>query len=272
MARSNRKSNEESEPTSTSDSRVISLLQSLESRLNGIDLKLNKLEAIDIKLGVVEAKYNELKPIVDSNQAAVKTLQAQTDSIKAKQDELDGLISEVRKSQILSEYNSRQYNILIRNMAEFKVNEDKTKTLEYVMMVLNNILKVPNATNIVIKDCHRLPSSKGRRPIIFKLNSMFDKQRIWNCIFKLNEYNDTKDPDNKLYIEMNHLPSKLQKDKKSLLDNFRTAHKEGKVTKWFFDKKSAEYCLKIGHRVLKPKTNIDDPNVVVDPQNELNAE
>ena len=267
MARGNRRRSNEEESTSTSDGRVVSLLESMETRLNGIDMKLNKLESIDVKLGVVEAKYNELKPVVDSNQAAVKFLQVQTDSLKAKHEELDGVLSEVRKTQILSDYNSRQYNILIRNMTEFEAKEDMKKTLEYVRMVLNNVLKVPDANNIVIRDCHRLPSSKGRRPIIFKLNSMFDKQRIWNCIFKLQEYNEGQDDNNKLYIEMNHLPSKLQNDKKSLLNDFRTARNEGKVTKWFFDKKSAEYCLKIDHRVVKPKCNIVGSSFVV-PQNE----
>ena len=87
------------------------------------------------------------------------------------------------------------------------------------MNVVNNVLEIPDAREFIIKDCHRLPASKGRRPLIFKLNSMLDKQKIWDHIAKLKSYNQHRDENTAIFIEMNHLPRKLHKDKQSLLNN-----------------------------------------------------
>ena len=71
-----------------------------------------------------------------------------------------------------------------------------------------------------------LPGGKpNRRPLILKFSSMFDKQKLWDNIDKVIAYNAVRDEEQKVYVEMHHLPNKLRLDKMSLLDDFKNKSK-----------------------------------------------
>ena len=69
------------------------------------------------------------------------------------------------------------------------------------------------------------------RPIIIKLTNVFDKQLVFKKLRHLREYNETLNlkPKNPGYVYvMEHLPHKLQTQKKRLIPIFRKAREDGK--------------------------------------------
>ena len=98
--------------------------------------------------------------------------------------------------------------------------------------------------------------------------SIFDKNTIWAHIKNLNDYNKEKHEDDKVLIQMNHLPKKLKEDKASLLEDYKKARTDGKNPKWRFIKDKGEYCYMINKTVFHPKkdnfTKISDNDDIND--------
>ena len=84
---------------------------------------------------------------------------------------------------------------------------------------------------------------------------MFDKQKLWDNIDKVAAYNAVRDDEQKIYVEMHHLPDKLRRDKKSLLEDFKKAKLDDKFPKWKFVKSTGEYCYYIGKVCYEPTNN-----------------
>lgn len=167
--------------------------------------------------------------------------------------------SALKKHQIQSlvnEYNSKEYNIIIYNIPGIGKTEKRLTSYKKVVDTLQNVLQLQDADSINIRNCHRLPGTHGKRlPLIFKVSTMFEKDKIWDHIQNIKTYNDTREDDDKVFIDMVHLPKKLKADKLSLYDDYKTARDDGKRPKWRFDKKSGEYCYVIDKTYFRPKIN-----------------
>ena len=132
-------------------------------------------------------------------------------------------------SQVGSKFSSMRFNIIIRNHPQQTTNAWETKEdyVKIVRNVLKNVLKVPRSDSIVIADTHRLPSNKGRRPWIFKLTSLVDKGKIWDCVANIKDYNAQQIDTEKLKIDMVHLLEKLSQDKSDLWKGYWEAKDAG---------------------------------------------
>ena len=119
--------------------------------------------------------------------------------------------------------------------------------------LLYDILKIEG--NIMISDAHRLPksnTSKRHRPLIFKLSRILDKRKIAESLPKLKIYNKDQFYGNRIFIDLDHLPSKWKQDRYSLKKEFKTAW-EAKLKPTFKpDRKTGEYCLHVGNRIIRP--------------------
>ena len=127
-------------------------LDAIERKVDGIDVKVTnmdiKVTALDTKVGQMDTRVNKVE--VQSNRQASRIEQLQ---LAARKSEI---------AQIISEENSRKYNISIGNVHMKKEYEDKETSIENVQSILNTVLKIPDAHKIIICDAHRLPTRKQR--------------------------------------------------------------------------------------------------------------
>ena len=56
---------------------------------------------------------------------------------------------------------------------------------------------------------------------------------------------------------MNHLPAKLVHDKISLKPRYKNLKDDNKEPKWYYDKKTVEYCIRVGETIYRPVDNFD---------------
>ena len=164
-------------------------------------------------------------------------------------------------SAVKSQYKSMAFNVIAynaeENLDEGETWEKSTVSIERSYEILETVFGITNArTDIHIVTAHRLPSSKpGRKPRIFKLACMSDKEVLWANIKHVKTYNDSVGANSKVHIQMIQLPSKLAHDKASLQADFDTAHQNNMGPKWRYLKNSGVYCFVIGSTFHKPKVD-----------------
>ena len=86
---------------------------------------------------------------------------------------------------------------------------------------------------------------------------MIHKQLIWDNLSVLTSYNAIQSPEKRVYIDMNHLPVKLVRDKMSLKPRYKALKDDNKPPKWYYDKSTVEYCIKSGDSIIRPVNNFD---------------
>ena len=95
----------------------------------------------------------------------------------------------------------------------------------------------------------------GIASLILKLARISDKRKIAESLHKLKCYKEQADG-NRIFIELDHLPSKWKQEKYSLKDEFKEA-REAKLKPTFKpDRKTGEYCLHVGYRIIRPKPKL----------------
>ena len=177
-------------------------------------------------------------------------------SEKKNLEKTDNALKKHQIQSLVNEYNSKEYNIILYNIPGIGKTEKRLTSKKKVVETLQNALLLNEADSINIRNCHRLPGTHGKRlPLIFKVSTMFEKDLIWDHIANLKTYNNTRQDDDKIFVDMNHLPKKLKADKLSLLTDYKTARNDDKNPKWRFDKKTGEYCYVIDNKYYRPKTN-----------------
>ena len=230
--------------------------------------KLEKLDVISAKIDAVDLKVTNLDVKVTHLDAKVNDVDRRVTKVEEQSQQHDHEIQRfklaTRKAeiaQIISEANSREYNITIGNMPMTEEYEDKETSVEKVQSVLNTVLNIPDVNKIVIKNAHRLPSKnkEGRKPLIFKLSTQMDKDIIWRHLPALVTYNAGRAFKDKVFIDMNNLPAKLARDRAELLDAYKLARNEGKKPRWRFvkdiNKNMCDYCYVIGSTYYHPKND-----------------
>ena len=235
--------------------------------------KLDKLDEIVKKLDVIDQKVTNVainrsaRSNLDTRQLATETkvqgIETTVNEMKNRLDQAarnqERMMAAIRNAEIQGikrEENGRKYNVVINNIPQLDVNEDRKVSVEHVRKVISDVLKIRGGKNIIIKNAHRIPSSQPVKPIIFKVNTMCDKQLIWDHLSNLNTYNEAQQSDrSKVFIDMNNLPAKLNRDKKSLLEKFKELKRQDKKPKWHYDKNAGECYIKCGGQKFKSKTD-----------------
>ena len=174
---------------------------------------------------------------------------------------LELTLKALRRTQISSvnaEFASMQYNIIVYNMRETLIGtatrEKQADSINHAYYVLEKCFGLPNArSSIPLSTAHRLPATKGRSPLIFKLGKLSDKQTLWDNISHIKSFNNSREEGEKLSIQMEQLPKKLAHDKSSLQEAYDTARDDGLSPKWRFHKKSGQYCYIIDNIYYRPQ-------------------
>ena len=152
------------------------------SKLDKLDDIAKKLEVIDQKVTNVDTRQLKTETKVTQIENDVNDLKQTVTASSSNEVRMMKAIRQAEIQQIKSEENGRKYNVIINNYPQTKLFEDRKDTLEIVRLVLSDVLKIRGSKNMVIKNAYRLPASKGVKPIIFKINTLCDKQLIWDTL------------------------------------------------------------------------------------------
>ena len=212
---------------------------------------------IQTDLSSVKLRQNELISQVDDVDARLESVERDVnegdDCIKNR---LDITMKALRRTQIScinSEYQSMLYNVIVYNMKVTGTREKQADSINNAYYVLENCFNLPNArSTIPLSTAHRLPSTKGRQPLIFKLSKLSDKQILWDNIKQVKVFNNSRPDEEKLSIQMVQLPRKLAHDKSSLQNGYDKAREDELSPKWRFLKKSGQYCYVVNNVYYKP--------------------
>ena len=230
-----------------------------------------RLTAVEKTVNTVVGDVSSLTATVNDNKnAAAESISAidfRVGEIELAVNELKAFKSKSEVAYILGDLYNKRFNILFHGFEDKNQEESMEDRLKNASIILNDILEIPNANDIVIVDTHRLPqtpivkrASRGPskpvcRPVVIKVTTVEDRKRIFDAMqAKYNDINDTKDENEKLYATR-HLPKSMCEQRKNLLSKSKKARKEGKKTEWKIDYVTADYCLYIdGVKVPNPKT------------------
>ena len=113
---------------------------------------------------------------------------------------LELTLKALRRTQISSvnaEFASMQYNVIVYNMRETLIGtatrEKQADSINHAYYVLEKCFGLPNArSSIPLSTAHRLPATKGRSPLIFKLGKLSDKQTLWDNISHIKAFNNSE--------------------------------------------------------------------------------
>ena len=236
---------------------VASITQKLDKKFD--DFKKEIEETVSAQTTTIEKLKEEYDlKLEDSAKQTEEAKQLAADLKK----EVTTLKENVRKNNLITEYHNKKRNIIVGGFPDRNEWEKTEDTRTYVEELLFDILKVPNAHNIDIIACHRLPRkpyeaktraqqlSIKKRPIIFKVAGENAKQAIFNELRKLRAHNDGKARDDRIYVDHS---KEFAEQKKALIDDFKTARKNMKKARWRVNYQTAEYCLYVSGKRVLPK-------------------
>ena len=239
---------------------IMDMLMRNQEKLNTIT---DDISHIKNDISSMKRNHDALSNKVTSIESDVSVLQRDANRLRDVEANMNLTMNAYCRSQISavkSMYNSMQYNVIVRNLQETIIGDDRYEThensVERAYYVLENVFGMADARNIVLATAHRLPSTKaGPKPLIFKLAKLADKQKLWDNIRNVKAYNTTVAVGGKVSVQMIQLPQKLAHDKNSLQNDFDEAYNKGLKPKWRYLRKSGQYCYTIGNTYYKPNTN-----------------
>ena len=221
---------------------AISEITSLKDEMTTVQYDVSTIKS---DYAAVSNKVADVENSMVNTNTAVATLQSQN-VMYAK------AIKSLQIDNVKRDYRSMQFNVILNNVVDNQDESDE-ECLQLVNNVLRDVFKVNNY-NIRIAVAHRLGKKNvnGRRPIIFKLADLKQKQTLWKNIANITVYNDAN-PTQKVFVEMTQIPKKLGNDKKSLADDYFKAKNAGQNPKWRFDQNKGQFCYVIGTEWFRPK-------------------
>lgn len=155
-------------------------LSNINSQLKRLD-KLDTIETkvTDLQKSVTEALQtaNNAEKIAKETQQHCVQLQLNYDALEQKHKALEFKINNITEQNLRLECQSRRSNLKIDKVPEVQ-NEKPEDTLKTFQYLLEKKMAIPNAKNIVIERCHRLPGPKPRT-IIAKFNHYGDRELVW---------------------------------------------------------------------------------------------
>ena len=198
------------------------------TKLNSMESKLGVLDEINGKLTRIQEDYAALAARVDAVEGIEergKTLERDTREMKTLKEEYKEEIRKTKLKSMLQECHSKRYNIIVYKVPQEDTWEKIFVSESKVRMFLRDMVRIDEADTCLIADCHRLRTYSGRmpQPLIFRVGSMSIKRKIANNLKNLSTYNANLDKKDKVFVELDHLPERLKKDKKILEEQFKVA-------------------------------------------------
>ena len=189
--------------TKMSIAHVMARFDSLEANLN------KKFEDLTTQFGAVLDRVNGFE-------ARIVALEEQAQSFSALKEKYTAVIKKTENAGVMAEFKSRELNVVLGNITQESKDEHTTVSLQKANDVLENVFKIQEPVEIT--HAHRLPvgGSENCRPLIIKVKSMMEKDKLWRAIGNVAKYNKDIPDDEKekrRYVEMMDLPKKLFKDK-----------------------------------------------------------
>ena len=211
------------------------------------DEKINRL------LLLVRDGFKDLKDQLSAANVEIATLKSENVNLKT---EINNLKNKQANEQVLSEYHSKKYNMIIHNLPEVITGnawESNIESIEKVYNFFSNDLKVDNARKMQLMNAHRIGNPKTivdqttkkslrTRPLIVRFTSMPDKENVQRNLNALRTYNrDIANKYQRVFVT-DQLPKRMDDQRKKLLDEFIRARKRKAKAKWSVDK-FGNYCL-----------------------------
>ena len=235
-------------------------MSTLELKLDQI---LQKLDALEKKVDSFNTRIFKLENKTATLELNLTAKAETLDILDDKMRELEKFKSDYEKTAIMQESYSKRLNVLIHGIEEDESNtwEKREETVQKFETFLNDGLNI-DPDDIELVDIHRLPQypikKNGKtvhRPIIVKLTSTQDKNRIFSSAKNLKTYNETRrsyDEHSPYVYVTEHLPAKFQQQRKLLLPDFKEAKRKKQPTYWRAI--DGNYCLFVdGDKIDLPK-------------------
>ena len=118
------------------------------------DEKINRL------LLLVRDGFKDLKDQLSAANVEIATLKSENVNLKT---EINNLKNKQANEQVLSEYHSKKYNMIIHNLPEVITGnawESNIESIEKVYNFFSNDLKVDNARKMQLMNAHRIGNPK----------------------------------------------------------------------------------------------------------------
>ena len=248
-SRSNSASNMSS---SNGSSNLEQALTNILTRLTSIDSKISTIEdsvsAIDIKMDNFNARLQKVESGYTALETKVANVERTNTAVLSLDEQYKEAIRKTEVARVLNELHNKRLNVIMHNIAQSTSNAwENWETLrDKVIAFLRDTLKL-DVTNIVIVDAHRLRVKKPRHgkplPLIFKVATMGQKRLIAKGLKELKAFNSGKEKHDRVWVDLDHLPEKMQNDKTALKSLFLKARAEKKKPNWRADRETGDYCL-----------------------------
>ena len=230
--------------------KILLTLDKLTVRLDNIE---TKLENFNERLNLVEQK---LEKKCQEFESALSTAVSKP-HLEALEAKFNNFVESINADQLMREAYEKRLNILIHGLPE---KDNAWETREKTRIVFDNFLREglkldPSTVNL--DDIHRLPQGPHRtgkiRPIIIKMATNMDKQKIYSSLKNLKNYNTARSSnanDSSPVFVTDHLPKLFQNQKKALIPHFKEARSQNKKTYWKAE--NGQYHLYINNRIFIP--------------------
>ena len=236
---------------------LLAIKGTVDATKSSLDVTNQKLDGVSTKLDALQSKHDLLDTKVMDIDDRLKLVEVTQNQMVLTKKAYEKAALKVQISSLANEINNKRFNIIIEGVPKSEVIETPEASEELVRDFLVNILKIDNGHDIGISDAHRLAVSgkyKGQRPpaLIFKLIRLLEKRVIAKHLSNLKAHNAKLPTGNKIFVNLNHLPMELEKDRKSLKSKFDDARKEKRKPKFKFNRETGLYCLHVGTAIHMP--------------------
>ena len=218
---------------------ILSTLQSFSVRLESLEKNIsdyqNRLDNVELK---IDQNNLELEKKVDK------------DNFEEVVDELCEQVKQLKIDAVMKDSYSKRLNVLIHGVKEAPAkpgeenfSESRADTLMIFCRFVSEGLQIVEPSSILLVDIRRLPQQPSAvevgktktRPIIVKLTTQGDKNRIYQSLKFLKFYNhqEVNPYTGKHYPNVyvtDHLPREFEKQRTLLLPLFKAARKDKKKT------------------------------------------
>lgn len=199
---------------------------------------------LDERMKAIEDTMAECKVDISSNSKLIANQKEKVDDTERKVAEK---LEELRLKDLQRDIYDRRLNLLIFGVKEKEgvFGETSAESLLNVKQLLSD-MEVENHDNIKIIDCHRLPQKKRSgddvkpRPIIFKVEDMFDLRRITDKRNGLKEISKTT----KQRLGLGkHLPKSVVSQKQLLQKKYDEFFSRQLKPKWHFNYATLKFSI-----------------------------
>ena len=139
------------------------------------------------------------------------------------------LYSDLKKDALMKESYEKRLNILVHGLreAESPWKKKREDSLALFHDFMRDGQKIDDPTSIAVVDAHRIPQRptyhNGKRicrPVIVKLATMLDKNKIFGHMKNLKSFNEIRES-TLLHDKSNHLPKEFVLQRKRLYPNIK---------------------------------------------------